>query len=213
MVEYLTGLDFVIPRTPTNPRGRCTQRGTRAPTTGQLDSAFDESTNLTFELGHKRAFADGLGTFDISVFHTEAKDEQVVSYDFTTFQLNIDNADVRSSGLEIDTNYQLTDRLSIAGAVGYTDAVFTSDNAAAGISKGNRVPNVSAWSVGLNGTYVAPVSVFGNGGDWVTYASLIYRSKREADVANLLTLDEYTPSHLSYLFRKTYGISPSDIRD
>lgn len=165
--------------------------------TGSVDPTFNESSNVTFELGHKRTFDNGRGAFNFAAFYTEAEDEQIVNFDFNTFQLAIDNADVRSAGFEADVAYQLTDRFNISGSVGYTDAVFTSDRVAAGISKGNHVPNVPRWSAGLNGTYVAPVKAFGAGADWVTSASAVFRSEREADSSNTLTLDEHVVVNLS----------------
>mgnify|MGYP001799489371 CR=1 FL=1 len=165
--------------------------------TGRLDPTYDETTSVSFEIGNKRRFMDGRAALDFALFYTDAEDEQAVAFDFTTFQLQIENADVRTKGFELEGSYDVTDRFTIGGGIGYTDAEFTSSNAVAGVVSGNQVPNAPLWSVGLNANYTAPVNVFGRSADWVSSLAVIHRSDRQADISNSLTLDDYTVVNVS----------------
>lgn len=166
-------------------------------TTRQVDPIFGETESYSIEIGNKRRFADGRGSLDVALFYSEAEDEQVIAFDFTTFTLQIQNADVRSQGFEVQSSYQITSRFFVGAGLGYTDAEFTSTNLVAGVVNGNRVPNVPKWSFGLTAGYVAPVQVFGSSADWRTDLTVVHRSSRAADLANALTLDDYTVVNLS----------------
>lgn len=167
-------------------------------TAGVLDPIYDETTSKNIEIGTKQRFLDGRAALDFALFYNDAKDEQVISYDFATFQLQLENANVRTKGFELEGSYDVSDRFNIGGGIGYTKAEFTNNNAAAGVVAGNRVPGVPSWSLGLNANYVVPVRVFnGQAADWVSSLAVVYRSDREADIANRLTLDDYTVVNLS----------------
>ena len=166
-------------------------------TAGIMDPIYRETTTNSIEIGSKHSFLDGRLDLNFAAFNTEAKNEQVIAYDFTTFQLQIENADVKTRGFELESSYDVTDLFSIGGGIGYTEAEFTDDNTAAGVVAGNRVPNVPERSSGLNANYVAPVTVFGNRADWGSSLAVVHRSDRQANTSNTLTLDEYTAVNIS----------------
>ncbi len=92
-----------------------------APTT------FDKELSLAMELGGKFALADGRGQLNFALFQTKFDDLQVGVVDPVTGAVNFDNAaKATSRGIEIDTNWRLTETVSVGASYGYLDSTYDS---------------------------------------------------------------------------------------
>ena len=98
------------------------------------DSAriYDPEYNWNYEVGVKSRFLDDIGVIRIAAFYMEREDTQVSDFDVLIrddltpdFIDIIGNADVGTNkGLEIETQWQLTDNWALTANVGYLRATF-----------------------------------------------------------------------------------------
>lgn len=102
-----------------------------APTT------FEKERSLAAEFGGKFALADGRGQLNFAIFQTKFDDLQVGVVDPQTGAVNFDNAaKATSRGIELDTNWRLTETVSIGASYGYLDSTYDEfENAQADIDK------------------------------------------------------------------------------
>jgi iron complex outermembrane receptor protein len=85
---------------------------------------FDKETSTDYELGAKTTLAGGTAHFNITLFRMDLHDFQDRAFDGLSF--NVVNAgNLRQQGVELDTDYLVTDQLRIYGALGYLDSEFT----------------------------------------------------------------------------------------
>jgi iron complex outermembrane receptor protein len=133
-----------------------------------------------------------------AVFHnTDIRDYQanVQSPELGVNRGYIANAEeVNVKGVEVDANYQLGNRLTLFGALAYTDGRYvTFKNAPLpleetgltenGVQKaykdisGGRLPGISKWSGSLGGEFTMPAKFFAREGKYFLAAETFYRSE------------------------------------
>jgi len=122
---------------------------------------FDAEYLLNYELGYKVSLFDNAAFVRTSVFYMDRKDVQVRSSKTIVrddgsaeFISYLGNAATGSNfGVEIETNWQLNDRLNVYGSLGLLDSEFNQFINADGISLANReqahAPNYQV-NLGLN---------------------------------------------------------------
>ncbi|MDN4500801.1 TonB-dependent receptor [Alteromonadaceae bacterium BrNp21-10] len=94
---------------------------------------FAPEYNWNYEVGYKASFDEGAGTVRIAAFTMQRRNTQISDYDLqfredgsATFIDIIDNADNgKNNGVEIESNWQVTDYATLFANVGWLDASFS----------------------------------------------------------------------------------------
>jgi len=119
------------------------------------DLAFDEETVDAYELGLKADLLGGALRTNVAVFHEEFKDFQSIQFTGVNFVvLSLPGAE--TSGVEVETSWRPTERLSIDGSVSYTDARYT-DDPGNGIFAGEDMELAPEWTATTAATYLYPI--------------------------------------------------------
>ncbi|MFT5099506.1 MAG: iron complex outermembrane receptor protein, partial [Planctomycetaceae bacterium] len=125
----------------------------------------------TFELGYKAMLVDGRLRLNVVAFHNDFTDKQEssISFDITTNTVatifsNVSDATYR--GIELETEFQATDRLRVFLNYGYLDAEYdsfqtdldlTDNNLAPSDASGLRPRDTPDYTLGLGASYIYEV--------------------------------------------------------
>jgi len=133
-----------------------------------VPKTYEPDTVWSYEVGSKNKFANNRVEIDASLFLIDWNQRQTSVYMPTCAQFFLTNAPgvVRSKGFDLSAQVQLTDRLWVYGAAGYTDAYFK-DAFVLGSSviaaEGSPLaPNQRPWHASVSGEYRFPA--FGHKG-------------------------------------------------
>ncbi len=133
---------------------------------------YDEEEALSYELGVKTGLLDGAAELNIAVFYTEYSNLQVSIFDGVV-GFKVGNAkEAVTQGIELDGRWQLTDYLTLGGALSVMDFEFTdftngqcrqdeAPNAGDGVHcdyTGRSNQYVADWSGTLILGYLRPIS-------------------------------------------------------
>jgi len=121
-----------------------------------------------FELGLKSTFWDGRAVVNVAAFHQEMEDFQVLEFTGTRFQ-TFNVAKAQSTGIEVESQAQITDNFGANLGVTWTDANYPDDCAeqdptAAGYLAnaaalcGNELTNAPEWVGILGATWEQPIA-------------------------------------------------------
>jgi iron complex outermembrane receptor protein len=130
---------------------------------------YESSVVMSYEIGGRASLLDNRLKINAALFFNDVKDEQILSYDPTTFAALSLNIDTQSKGFEIDAAYQITPHWEISGGVAFTTSELLNVSAEVaaiqpGVKDGNRLPNVPEWTAKAAIGYRAPTSEWGLGG-------------------------------------------------
>jgi outer membrane receptor protein involved in Fe transport len=90
------------------------------------DPTFDSEKIDSYEVGLKSDFWGGRARVNVAAFYSEMEDFQVLEFTGTRFQtFNVDKA--TSTGVEVESQFLLTDELTISPAITWTDAKYPDD--------------------------------------------------------------------------------------
>ena len=84
---------------------------------------YSEETVTAYEIGAKMTLAGGLAELNVAVFRSEYDDLQTSSLVGDVFRVGNAGESV-TQGLELDGRWAATDRLTLAGSIGYLDAEY-----------------------------------------------------------------------------------------
>jgi outer membrane receptor protein involved in Fe transport len=172
------------------------------------DYLYEPEEVWAYEIGSKNTLAGGAVEFNIAAFYMDYQDLQTSSFDGQSGFVVGNAAKATIKGIEIDSRWQATEKLSVLGALGYLDAKFdeyegASCNAWYSLITGETVCDRS----GQRFAY-APEWAITLGLDWVTRATenfdfratfdVLYESKYFADSTHeqLLEQDGYAMLNL-----------------
>ena len=115
------------------------------------------------EAGLKGTFGDGRGSFGVGYFYGDWKDILVeVEIDDITGQCNTgfeaNAASATSTGVELEFNYAVSERLSLSGTGSYVSARLDKDEPFLGATANERLPGSPDLQISLSGDYVWPLS-------------------------------------------------------
>jgi iron complex outermembrane recepter protein len=147
-----------------------------------------------FELGLKTQFLDRRATVNIAAFSTEIRDYQAT---VTNDQVGVlrgylsNAAKVRTRGIEVDSGFRATMRMSLYANLAYTDAKYARFNDApcppelsGGANSppncdisGQVLPGVSKWAASWGAEYRLPASGAGLDGNFYAGYDAAYRSR------------------------------------
>jgi iron complex outermembrane receptor protein len=90
-----------------------------------VGTEFEEETAQALELGIKSTHWDGRARTSLTFFQTDVDDLQVSSFVGVGFVVN-NAAEMRSKGVELETQLALTDEVEVGGSIMYLDSKFES---------------------------------------------------------------------------------------
>jgi len=166
--------------------------------------AFDEESSWNYEIGSKNTLLDGLMNFNAAAFYIDWSKQQLTFTEqvqvFNTGGLTtrpvgislIQNAGVTEIyGIELESNWQVTDILSVNASYGYAHAEFKKFDdptqlALTGSASvaGNAPPRAPRHKVAVGAAVEAPIR---NDLNWFARTEYSYESSRFDQVQNLLT--------------------------
>lgn len=159
--------------------------------------SFDSDSVETYELGMKMILADGRARIDASVYTTDWSDlqQQVRMANFpgslctSILTANVGSATV--DGVELETSFAVTDRLSVRATLSYTNAKID-DPGSIGVlvQTGDRIQNVPEWSGSLAADYFIPTEALG-GGEFFFHGDIRYMDDRTPQIG-----EPSNPEHL-----------------
>ncbi len=166
---------------------------------------------FNYELGSKSTLMDGAAILNIAVFYQDIKDQQLRQSVQLDVDLNGDGGndivnqiftagDSRIYGFEIEGTVQVTEKLTVRSALGYSDHEFADDIPPSAdfdlfdfvggrTLKGKTSVNVPKLTATANIDYVTPV--FGGDFDWRLRSDIIYTGKKYTELANLAQIDDF----------------------
>ena len=200
--------------------------GTR-PTAGYLYAPPEELYN--YEFGSKSTLMDGRAILNVALFYQDVKDQQLRQTVLIDEDLNNDGisndflnqiftgGDSRIYGFELEGTMQVTDRLTLRGAIGYADHQFKDDippsadfdlfDYTGGRSlKGNTSVNVPKVTGAGSAEYTAPV--MGGRFNWRVRGDVVFTGKKYVELANVAQIDDFYLFNLrTALETESWGIN------
>lgn len=154
--------------------------GPNAPTPGDLAAGVPATyrpDKLTdYDFGYKAALLEDTLTVDVSAFHIDWRDIQIVT-NFNGITSNGNGGTAVSNGVEANATLTPATGLTLSANLAYTDAHLTEDAPGVNGFKGDELPNVPNWAASLNADYdfslTSTVGAFVGG-------SVRYTGKRES---------------------------------
>lgn len=173
--------------------------------TGGVITEVDPETVASYELGLKSTLLDGRATFNVALYESNFEDFQTTSLDTNrpvpAFLLT-NAGGMRARGVEVETSYAITDRVSLSANAAYSDATFREflgpcyagqpssapggggcyvqpGTASTLVSDyaGYRLPNAPLWTYGVRLNLEQPISA----GMWVdASANWAWRSETQS---------------------------------
>ena len=162
-----------------------------------LDSAFgfettefDTATTWSTEAGVRGTLLDGRLDLSASAFFNDTTDEQVQVFDVESLQFVLENLDVQTYGIELESTARPVDGLSLSTGVGFVQTEITASDDPA-IAVGNEVPFAPSITFNVAGQYDYPFDILGHEGGLFGRAEYQFVGSRTVDPANSLTLESY----------------------
>ncbi|MEM8985770.1 MAG: TonB-dependent receptor [Pseudomonadota bacterium] len=153
--------------------------------------SFDPETLWNYEVSLRSTWLDNRLRFNANVFYIDWQDQQVqVANPFNPFDAPILNAASSTVvGFEIETAFDVTDRLSGYASIGYSDTEYdefpVSGNCVNGDCSGNEFVNAPPLTGAIGGVYRDPSGVF-------LQADVSYRDEAYSELGNFEGLSPIT---------------------
>lgn len=160
-------------------------------------ATFGADSLWSYSLGERGQFADGRITFNVTGYMIDWSDLQSKQLLPSCFYYFIQNeGNLRSTGLEIESRFHVTDAFTVGANLSLTDAQANGDIPNLNATDGDRAPYFPRYIANLNGRYVLPV---GNAeilfeGDWTFRGNALTRfggadpTLREIPASDFLSL-------------------------
>ena len=121
--------------------------------------SFKDEKLTNFELGAKIGFAEGRAQFNVSAYHADVEDLQVVVTAGTCSSRIVFNVpDSHATGVEIELAAQPTDRFDFGISASLVSSKFDTTISGTGISDGGRMASVPEFQMAANATYKWPMT-------------------------------------------------------
>lgn len=153
----------------------------------QAPDVFQSDSIISYEIGGRSEWFDGLMNFDVTVFRIDWEDPQTIQRDSTGLTNYLDNVGgVESNGVDVSFQFQFpwVQGLSLRSSASFVDTETTADFQ----TGGGRVSQAGdPWPYAQDRQTVTSLSYFTNVYDWSLNAGITYTSMGEA-VNNLAEL-------------------------
>ncbi len=129
---------------------------------GESTRRFQSESSWNYEVGVKTSWLNDRLRVNLAVFHIDASNYQVALPDTTGFFNDITNADIKSTGFELELRTEPAKGLNLIAGLGYTDATFKNYvNPFTGQNfSNNRVPVAPRLTYNLAAQYRSPGGIF-----------------------------------------------------
>lgn len=159
----------------------------------EAPAEYEPDELWSYEVGSKLSFGRS-ATINVAAYSIDWTDVQQTVFlgAFATqecgftFIGNVGKA--KSEGVETELSLNVGERLTLSGAVGYTDSRFTRSNPSIGIEADDRLPLVPQWTASAGAQYTFSMP---NGREGYLYADAAYRDK-SLDGLSTHDLESYT---------------------
>ncbi len=123
---------------------------------------FGEETTWSYEIGLKSAWLDNRLLANLSVFHNDVNNYQVLQFDESGFFGRINNVDLKATGVEFELTAKPTKGLDLIASIGYVDSRYKNYlNTDTGINlSDNRVPLAPQFTYNLAVQYRSYGGIF-----------------------------------------------------
>ncbi len=147
--------------------------------------SYDPETNINYEVGFKGDLFDGILRFNASVFFTDFEDLQrnqvfrfidPISGVEGQETITLNAGESSAQGLEIETTWLVSDRLTLKGSLGYLDAEYDEFDFEGVDLTSLDIPFASEVQAGVQATYLQPLA---SGATLTWYLSAHYQDDAE----------------------------------
>lgn len=153
-----------------------------------LPKTFAPDTTRDYELGWKTSFLDERGFFDLSVYHIDWNNIQIITFSNGINGLT-NGGHAESQGVEVSFNLEPVDGLTLSGSLAYSDAKLTENLPGFLGNEGDPLPMNPKWSGSLSAEYDWQIA---NGWQAFANASGNYVGERNIGFASSLIYRQYT---------------------
>lgn len=157
---------------------------------GRSTNQFDPAFTWSYEAGLRGTLFDDMVDLSISGFFTDTKDEHVQVFDVVALEFFVENLDVETYGVEIESTVRPLDGLALSGGFAFLSTEITASDDPS-IAPGNEVPFTPAFTFNLAAQYEHPVDIFGEDGSAFGRVEYQYVGSRTANPQNQFELDPY----------------------
>lgn len=123
---------------------------------------FGEEKTWSYEVGLKSSWWSDRLLANLSIFHNNVSDYQVLQFDASGFFGRVNNVDLEATGVELELTAKPTKGLDFIAAIGYIDSRYKNYlNTETGIDlSDNRVPLSPQFTYNLAAQYRSPGGIF-----------------------------------------------------
>ena len=164
---------------------------------GSPTSRFESAFTWSYEAGVRGTLLDGRLDLGASLFFNDTTDEHVQVFDVQSLQFIIENVDVQTYGVELETTARPVDRLALSAGVGLlqTEIVASDDPT---IVAGNEAPFSPALTFNAAAQYAHPFDLLERDGELFGRIEYQYTGSRTIDPQNTVDLDPFDLVNLRF---------------
>lgn len=152
-------------------------------------AAYRSASTWSYEAGLRGTpFGDQL-QLSAAMFHNDTKDEQLFTFNPVAGRFDVQNADTRSQGAELEAKLKLTENLLLSANLALLHTEIT--KAPNQSLVGNEVPYAPAFTAGLAAEYRQPLAIAGWNGSMFGRVEYQHVGTRQIDPANSRKLEAY----------------------
>ncbi|MFC5393511.1 TonB-dependent receptor [Bosea vestrisii] len=152
-------------------------------------AAYRSAQTWSYEAGLRGTpFGDRL-QLSAAIFYNDTKDEQLFTFNPVAGRFDVQNANTRSHGAELEAKVKLTDNLMVAANLAVLDSEITSAPNRSLV--GNEVPYAPAFTASVAAEYRQPLTLAGIGGSVFGRVEYQHVGCRQIDPANSRKLASY----------------------
>lgn len=128
----------------------------------EAELRFGEEKTWSYETGLKTSWLDNRLIANLSVFHNDVNDYQVLQYDESGFFGRVNNVDLKATGVEFELKAKPATGLDLIASLGYVDSEYKNYlNTDTGVDlSDNQVPLSPQFTYNLAAQYRSPGGLF-----------------------------------------------------
>lgn len=123
---------------------------------------FGEEKTWSYEVGLKSSWLDNRLIANLSIFHNDVNDYQVLQYDESGFFGRVNNVDLKATGVEFELKAKPAKGFDLTASVGYVDSIYKNYlNSDTGVDlSNNQVPLSPQFTYNLAAQYRSAEGLF-----------------------------------------------------